>query len=58
MITTGGYSVHPREVEDAVLAGDTVPETVHVVDSLPLPPVGTVLRRALREPLRAHGTRS
>jgi acyl-CoA synthetase (AMP-forming)/AMP-acid ligase II len=41
-------------LQDAVrsaLAGYKVPRSVHVVDSLPLSPVGKVLRRALREPL-------
>jgi acyl-CoA synthetase (AMP-forming)/AMP-acid ligase II len=35
----------------ARLAGYKVPKEVHVVDALPLSPVGKVLRRALRDPL-------
>ncbi|HET6258800.1 MAG TPA: hypothetical protein VFE39_09125 [Pseudonocardia sp.] len=35
----------------AQLAGYKVPKQVHVVDALPLSPVGKVLRRALRDPL-------
>jgi acyl-CoA synthetase (AMP-forming)/AMP-acid ligase II len=41
----------------AVLAGYKVPKAVHVVDTLPLSPVGKVLRRALREPLWAEEVR-
>ncbi|RBY85341.1 AMP-binding protein [Blastococcus sp. TF02A-26] len=53
-----GMQVTERELQDAVrsvLAGYKVPKAVHVVDSLPLSPVGKVLRRALREPLWADG---
>ena len=28
-----------------------VPKTVHVIDAIPMSPVGKILRRALREPL-------
>jgi acyl-CoA synthetase (AMP-forming)/AMP-acid ligase II len=48
--------VSEAELQDAVrrvLAGYKVPKTVHVVDALPLSPVGKVLRRALRDPLWA-----
>jgi acyl-CoA synthetase (AMP-forming)/AMP-acid ligase II len=51
-----GAEVSGTELQDAVrsaLAGYKVPKSVHVVDSLPLSPVGKVLRRALREPLWA-----
>ena len=51
-----GAEVTGPELQDAVrsaLAGYKVPKSVHVVDSLPLSPVGKVLRRALREPLWA-----
>ena len=51
-----GAEVSGTELQDAVravLAGYKVPKTVHVVDTLPLSPVGKVLRRALREPLWA-----
>ena len=51
-----GAEVTASELQDAVrsaLAGYKVPKSVHVVDSLPLSPVGKVLRRALREPLWA-----
>jgi acyl-CoA synthetase (AMP-forming)/AMP-acid ligase II len=51
-----GAEVSGAELQDAVravLAGYKVPKTVHVVDQLPLSPVGKVLRRALREPLWA-----
>ncbi|MGY1847989.1 class I adenylate-forming enzyme family protein [Blastococcus sp. SYSU DS1021] len=51
-----GSSATPDELRDAVrgaLAGYKVPKTVHVVDQLPLSPVGKILRRALREPLWA-----
>ncbi len=53
-----GAQVTGAELQDAVrsaLAGYKVPKTVHVVDQLPLSPVGKVLRRALREPLWADG---
>ena len=49
-----GAQVTGAELQDAVrsaLAGYKVPKSVHVVDALPLSPVGKVLRRALREPL-------
>ena len=49
-----GAEVTGAELRDAVrtaLAGYKVPKIVHVVASLPLSPVGKVLRRALREPL-------
>jgi acyl-CoA synthetase (AMP-forming)/AMP-acid ligase II len=49
-----GAQVTGSELQDAVraaLAGYKVPKSVHVVDALPLSPVGKVLRRALREPL-------
>jgi len=49
-----GAEVSAADLQDAVrtaLAGYKVPKAVHVVDSLPLSPVGKVLRRALREPL-------
>ncbi|MGY1778815.1 AMP-binding protein [Geodermatophilus sp. SYSU D01036] len=42
-----------RDTVRAALAGYKVPKAVHVVDALPLSPVGKVLRRALREPLWA-----
>jgi acyl-CoA synthetase (AMP-forming)/AMP-acid ligase II len=51
-----GAEVSGADLQDAVrtaLAGYKVPKSVHVVDSLPLSPVGKVLRRALREPLWA-----
>jgi acyl-CoA synthetase (AMP-forming)/AMP-acid ligase II len=51
-----GAEVSGTELQDAVrsvLAGYKVPKSVHVVDQLPLSPVGKVLRRALREPLWA-----
>jgi acyl-CoA synthetase (AMP-forming)/AMP-acid ligase II len=51
-----GAEVTGRQLQDAVrtaLAGYKVPKSVHVVDQLPLSPVGKVLRRALREPLWA-----
>ncbi len=51
-----GAGVSGPELQDAVraaLAGYKVPKAVHVVDSLPLSPVGKILRRALREPLWA-----
>jgi acyl-CoA synthetase (AMP-forming)/AMP-acid ligase II len=51
-----GAEVSGSELQDAVrsvLAGYKVPKSVHVVDQLPLSPVGKVLRRALREPLWA-----
>jgi acyl-CoA synthetase (AMP-forming)/AMP-acid ligase II len=35
----------------ARLAGYKVPKTVHVIDAIPMSPVGKILRRALREPL-------
>jgi AMP-binding enzyme C-terminal domain len=41
----------PRGGVRARLAGYKVPKEVHVVDALPLSPVGKVLRRALRDPL-------
>jgi acyl-CoA synthetase (AMP-forming)/AMP-acid ligase II len=56
-----GAEVRPEQLQDAVravLAGYKVPKAVHVVDSLPLSPVGKVLRRALREPLWADGVDS
>jgi acyl-CoA synthetase (AMP-forming)/AMP-acid ligase II len=40
-----------RHAVRARLAGYKVPKEVHVVDALPLSPVGKVLRRALRDPL-------
>lgn len=46
------------ELQDAVrgaLARCKVPTSVHVIDALPLSPVGRVLRRAPREPLCADG---
>jgi acyl-CoA synthetase (AMP-forming)/AMP-acid ligase II len=52
--------VSPAELQDGVrraLAAYKVPKAVHVVDRLPLSPVGKVLRRALREPLWAAGGR-
>jgi acyl-CoA synthetase (AMP-forming)/AMP-acid ligase II len=55
-----GAAVTGQELQDAVrsaLAGYKVPKAVHVVDALPLSPVGKVLRRALREPLWAGGAR-
>jgi acyl-CoA synthetase (AMP-forming)/AMP-acid ligase II len=51
-----GGEVSGAELQDAVrsvLAGYKVPKSVHVVEHLPLSPVGKVLRRALREPLWA-----
>jgi len=54
-----GAAVSGTELQDAVrsvLAGYKVPKSVHVVDQLPLSPVGKVLRRALREPLWADGS--
>jgi acyl-CoA synthetase (AMP-forming)/AMP-acid ligase II len=51
-----GAEVSGGELQDAVrsvLAGYKVPKSVHVVEQLPLSPVGKVLRRALREPLWA-----
>jgi acyl-CoA synthetase (AMP-forming)/AMP-acid ligase II len=51
-----GAQVTGDELRDAVrsaLAGYKVPKAVHVVDALPLSPVGKVVRRALREPLWA-----
>ncbi|MDQ1662774.1 MAG: hypothetical protein QOJ68_2754 [Blastococcus sp.] len=57
-----GVEVSGAELQDAVrsvLAGYKVPKSVHVVEALPLSPVGKVLRRALREPLWAgEGARS
>jgi acyl-CoA synthetase (AMP-forming)/AMP-acid ligase II len=57
-----GAEVSGTELQDAVrsvLAGYKVPKSVHVVEALPLSPVGKVLRRALREPLWAgEGARS
>jgi acyl-CoA synthetase (AMP-forming)/AMP-acid ligase II len=57
-----GAEVGGAELQDAVrsvLAGYKVPKSVHVVEQLPLSPVGKVLRRALREPLWAgEGSRS
>jgi acyl-CoA synthetase (AMP-forming)/AMP-acid ligase II len=60
-----GAQVSGPELQDAVraaLAGYKVPKFVHVVDQLPLSPVGKVLRRAVREPLwaddAARGTRA
>jgi acyl-CoA synthetase (AMP-forming)/AMP-acid ligase II len=55
-----GAQVTGDELRDAVrsaLAGYKVPKAVHVVDALPLSPVGKVLRRALREPLWAGVSR-
>lgn len=40
-----------RQAARARLAGYKVPKTVHVIDAIPVSPVGKVLRRALREPL-------
>jgi acyl-CoA synthetase (AMP-forming)/AMP-acid ligase II len=40
-----------RAVVRSRLAGYKVPKQVHVVDALPVSPVGKVLRRALRDPL-------
>lgn len=54
-----GAEVSDTELQDAVrsvLAGYKVPKSVHVVERLPLSPVGKVLRRALREPLWAAGS--
>lgn len=54
-----GAEVSDTELQDAVrsvLAGYKVPKSVHVVEQLPLSPVGKVLRRALREPLWAAGS--
>src|SRR3954451_13064267 len=51
-----GAEVGGAELQDAVrtaLAGYKGPKAVHVVDQLPLSPVGKILRRALREPLWA-----
>jgi acyl-CoA synthetase (AMP-forming)/AMP-acid ligase II len=51
-----GAEVTGHELRGAVrpaLAGYKVPESVHVVDQLPLSTVGKVLRRALRERLWA-----
>ncbi|WP_019630130.1 AMP-binding protein [Actinomadura atramentaria] len=42
-----------RAAARARLAGYKVPKSVRVVDSVPLSPVGKVLRRALRDPLWA-----
>lgn len=54
-VTLGpGATVAEAELRDLVrshLAGYKVPKAVHVIDSLPLSPVGKVVRRALREPL-------
>jgi acyl-CoA synthetase (AMP-forming)/AMP-acid ligase II len=55
-VTTAGQPL--QDAVRAVLAGYEVPTAVHEVDALPLPPVGKVLRRALREPLRADGPQS
>jgi acyl-CoA synthetase (AMP-forming)/AMP-acid ligase II len=50
-----GASASEEELRQAVrarLAGYKVPKTVHVIDAIPMSPVGKILRRALREPLR------
>ena len=55
-----GANATPQELQDAVravLAGYKVPKAVHVVETLPLSPVGKVLRRALRDPLWADQQR-
>lgn len=49
-----GANVTEAELRDLVrsrLAGYKVPKQVHMVDAIPLSPVGKVLRRALRDPL-------
>jgi acyl-CoA synthetase (AMP-forming)/AMP-acid ligase II len=49
-----GATVPEAELRDVVrgrLAAYKVPKQVHVVDAIPLSPVGKVLRRALRDPL-------
>jgi acyl-CoA synthetase (AMP-forming)/AMP-acid ligase II len=49
-----GASASEDELRQAVrarLAAYKVPKTVHVIDAIPMSPVGKVLRRALREPL-------
>lgn len=54
VVPAPGAAVDEAALRAAVrdrLAGYKVPRTVHVVDSVPLSPVGKVLRRALREPL-------
>ena len=51
-----GATVPAAELRDLVrsrLAAYKVPQQVHVVDAIPLSPVGKVLRRALRDPLWA-----
>jgi fatty-acyl-CoA synthase len=40
-----------KQAVRARLAGYKVPKTVHVIDTIPMSPVGKILRRALREPL-------
>jgi acyl-CoA synthetase (AMP-forming)/AMP-acid ligase II len=40
-----------RQMVRARLAGYKVPKAVHVIDAIPMSPVGKILRRALREPL-------
>jgi acyl-CoA synthetase (AMP-forming)/AMP-acid ligase II len=40
-----------RQAARTRLAGYKVPKTVHVIDAIPMSPVGKILRRALREPL-------
>jgi len=54
VVPAPGASVDEAALQAAVrdrLAGYKVPKAVRVVDSVPLSPVGKVLRRALREPL-------
>jgi len=51
-----GATVPAAELRDLVrsrLAAYKVPKQVHVIDAIPLSPVGKVLRRALRDPLWA-----
>jgi acyl-CoA synthetase (AMP-forming)/AMP-acid ligase II len=49
-----GARATENDLQQAVrarLAGYKVPKTVHVIDTIPMSPVGKILRRALREPL-------
>jgi acyl-CoA synthetase (AMP-forming)/AMP-acid ligase II len=49
-----GASTTEDELRQAVRtrpADYKVPKTVHVIDAIPMSPVGKILRRALREPL-------
>jgi acyl-coenzyme A synthetase/AMP-(fatty) acid ligase len=55
VILRPGASAAEDELRQAVrtrLPGYKVPKTVHVIDAIPMSPVGKILRRALREPLR------